>query len=50
LINVAGGIFEVVNGVSVATLLAATVLMAAAGIASLAALQERVSQPGDPAG
>jgi hypothetical protein len=50
LINVVGGIFEVANGVSAAAFLAATVVMAAAGIASFVALQERASQPAAPAG
>jgi len=50
LINVVGGVFEVANGVSAAAFLAATVVMAAAGIASFVALQERASQPAAPAG
>jgi hypothetical protein len=49
-INVVGGIYEVANGVSAAAFLAATVVMAGAGIASYAALQERASQPDGPAG
>jgi hypothetical protein len=49
-INVVGGIYEVANGVSAAAFLAATVVMAGAGVASFAALQERASQPDGPAG
>jgi len=43
-LNVIGGIVEVANGVSAVAFLAATVVMAAAGVASFAALRARRSE------